>query len=308
LNTSGDKESKGEYKEKEKSVEFLWLVMKTNLVLLRDNFVKLKAKPKSKCKWVTKEAQRARINKKKAWNKYVKSGQDKTLYDEYKGKLKKSKAENIKARSKYEKKLADNIKNDNKSFYAYVNSKRKTVHKTGPLQDNQGKLVDDDKEIANLLNEYFSSVFVEEDVNNIPDPSILYQGNGNDHLDKIQISSAAVLNKLNMLNVNKSQGPDDIHGKLLYELRDKLSVPLTILFSKSLSTGVIPQDWRDANVVPLHKKGSRNKCENYRPVSLTSIVCKIFEGIIKDEITSHLNKFHILRKSQHGFTKGKSCL
>src|SRR3981081_1021742 len=73
-------------------------------------------------------------------------------------------------------------------------------------------------------------------------------------------------------------------------------------------TGIVPQDWKDAIVSPLHKKGSKDKPENYRPVSLTSIVGKMLESIIKDHITEHLDRLHLIRSSQHGFTKGKSRL
>jgi len=87
-----------------------------------------------------------------------------------------------------------------------------------------------------------------------------------------------------------------------------LASPLTKIFNMSINTGIVPQDWKDANVSPLFKKGSRNKPENYRPVSLTSIVGKMLESIIKDHIVDYLNKFNLIRNSQHGFTKGRSCL
>ena len=97
-----------------------------------------------------------------------------------------------------------------------------------------------------------------------------------------------MLSKLNGLKVGKRQGPHQIDGKLMFELRFHLLKPLTHLFNLSLKTGVIPQDWRDADVVPLFKKGSKRKCENYRPISLTSIVCKLLESIVKDEIVKYL--------------------
>ena len=70
----------------------------------------------------------------------------------------------------------------------------------------------------------------------------------------------------------------------------------------------MPQDWREADVVPLFKKGSKKKSENYRPVSLTCIVGKILESILKDVIFIHLNKHGLIKDSQHGFTSGRSCL
>ena len=94
----------------------------------------------------------------------------------------------------------------------------------------------------------------------------------------------------------------------MYELRTELSKPLSKLFQLSLDSGVVPQEWKEASVTPLFKKGKKDKPENYRPVSLTSILGKILESIIKDSIVEHLDKFKLIHTSQHGFTKGRSCL
>ena len=99
-----------------------------------------------------------------------------------------------------------------------------------------------------------------------------------------------------------------MHGKLVRELSEELGPSLVDLFLASLDTGVVPQDFRDATVVPLHKKGGRDKAENYRPISLTSIVGKILESIIKDNIVRFLDENGLIRDSQHGFTSGRSCL
>ena len=76
---------------------------------------------------------------------------------------------------------------------------------------------------------------------------------------------------------------------------------------KSLNTGVVPRDWRTANVTPIFKKGSRSAPGNYRPVSLTSVCCKVMEQILKDEIVEHLERNSLMGKSQHGFMRGRSC-
>ena len=86
-----------------------------------------------------------------------------------------------------------------------------------------------------------------------------------------------------------------------------LCVPLSIIFNKSMNEGCVPQDWKLANVTPIFKKGSKSKPENYRPVSLTSISCKLMESIIRDQVVSHLEINHLIKASQHGFMKNKSC-
>jgi hypothetical protein len=78
-------------------------------------------------------------------------------------------------------------------------------------------------------------------------------------------------------------------------------------FKRSLEKNQIPMDWKSAIVTPIYKKGPRSDPSNYRPVSLTSVPCKILESIIKDEITEHLTKYKLLKESLHGFVKGRSC-
>ena len=95
---------------------------------------------------------------------------------------------------------------------------------------------------------------------------------------------------------------------MLFELREELASPLAKLFNSSLESGSVPSDWRDAGVTPLFKKGKKSEAQNYRPVSLTSLICKIMESILKDEIMKHLDKFSLIRDSQHGFLKGRLCL
>ena len=81
-----------------------------------------------------------------------------------------------------------------------------------------------------------------------------------------------------------------------------------LLFKKSLRLSIVPDDWKKANVTPVHKSGSFKSVSNYRPISLTSIVCKVLEKIVKMAITSHLIQNNLLRSSQHGFLPKKSCL
>ena len=74
-----------------------------------------------------------------------------------------------------------------------------------------------------------------------------------------------------------------------------------------MESGAVPQDWRDANVTPIFKKGSKNNPSNYRPISLTSIPCKVMESIIKDGVVNYLLRYRLIKSSQHGFMSNKSC-
>ena len=127
-------------------------------------------------------------------------------------------------------------------------------------------------------------------------------------LKTFEITPDMVKAKLNNVKTNKSPGADDIHPKLLYELRNELAAPLAKLYNQTFKEGSIPKDWKDANVTALYKNGSKTSCQNYRPVSLTSVVCKVMESLIKDKIVSHLETHSLVKNSQHGFLKGRSCL
>ena len=183
----------------------------------------------------------------------------------------------------------------------------KTKSGIAPLLDNIGTkkcLKFSDKDKANILQRQFTSVFTKEQNDSIPSLGTLTNNNVSD----ITISKEQILELAKAINVKKSPGPDEIHPKMLVELANELSGPLTILFNKSLNTGVVPNDWKLAQVSPIFKKGAKDKAENYRPISLTSIVCKLMEKIIKERVMKHLTDNDLLSKKQHGFMKGRSTV
>ena len=107
---------------------------------------------------------------------------------------------------------------------------------------------------------------------------------------------------------NKSPEVDGLPPKLPKEIVEQISTPLAKLFILSLEEGIFPSEWKEANITPLFKKGSRNKPENYRPVSLTSVVCKLLEILIRDHIAEFHVKHKLINTTQHGFLKARSCL
>ena len=101
------------------------------------------------------------------------------------------------------------------------------------------------------------------------------------HID-FQVKSIA--NLLSNTNPNKAQGPDEVHGKILRNCASSLAEPLSILFKLSYSSGSIPNEWKLANVVPVHKKGSKAEVTNYRQISLTCLIMKVYERVIRQEL------------------------
>ena len=99
-----------------------------------------------------------------------------------------------------------------------------------------------------------------------------------------------------------------MHPRVLRELADVIAEPLSIIFERSWRTGEVPEDWRKAFVTPVFKKGKKEDPGNYRPVNLTSIPGKVMEQLILEVINKQVEEKKVIRSSQHGFTKGKSCL
>lgn len=126
-------------------------------------------------------------------------------------------------------------------------------------------------------------------------------------IDPLMMSVNGVEKLLSDINPSKACGPDRIPCRLLKEIAHELAPCLTVLFEQSLATGKLPKDWLNANVSPIFKKGNRNLAANYRPISLTSVICKIFEHIITKHIRNHLDMHGILSPFQHGFRYKHSC-
>ena len=241
------------------------------------------------------------------WRVYRRTRKDKD-YAKYKEALNAATTEIRQSKRRYDQKLACNIKNDSKSFYAYVRSKQNVQDKVGPLEDSAGNIISQGFLMAEDLNNYFSSVFTKEDISSLPVADAKFQGAKSDCLGPLVVTPELVAKKIKAMKDNKSPGVDGIPPKLLMETVEQISIPLARVFNLSLTEGVVPFEWKEATIIPLFKKGSRNKSENYRPVSLTSVICKLLERLIKDHMVEFLVKHKLLNSSQHGFLKARSCL
>ena len=107
------------------------------------------------------------------------------------------------------------------------------------------------------------------------------------------------------INPSKTAGPDGIHGMVLKNCASTLTKPLTIIFNIYFVTGSIPNEWKLASVVPVHKKDEKGSVENYRPISLTSLIIKVFERCIRKELLNSCEQ--LIDPRQHDFTNAKSC-
>ena len=121
----------------------------------------------------------------------------------------------------------------------------------------------------------------------------------------LHVTSDTVKKAIFVMNVDTSGSPDDIHPRVLKELVD-MSNPIALLLNRTMDEGVIPYDWKKATVSPIYKKGSRSYASNYRPISLTSIICRMMETFVKRELMTHLINQNLLSTKQHGFNSGRS--
>ena len=170
--------------------------------------------------------------------------------------------------------------------------------------DDPGTLSHSDEEKADILQSQFCSVFMREPEGEIPQlgPRI------GERLERLIITHEWVLKALMKTNISKSCGPDELHPRMLKELAVELASPMTKQFNQSLFLGEVPEEWEMANVSPIFKKGHRKVAANYRPVSLTSISCKIMEAAVRETILTHLKRNSMLSTRQFDFLGGRSTI
>ena len=204
----------------------------------------------------------------------------------------------------FELEIANGAKRNPKKFWSYVNSKLKMRTGVADLIDPAtSTLVSSDADKANILNKYFASVFTEEPTEP-PPPDIATELS--EHLTDLAIPRCTIVSKLKSLDKSKSPGYDGFHPIVLVETAEIIATPLLIIFEKTLTNGTLPDDWKNANVTAIFKKGNKSEPGNYRPVSLTSIVCKVQESILRDAVIEHLEQQKILSPCQFGFISGRS--
>ena len=155
--------------------------------------------------------------------------------------------------------------------------------------------------IAALFNSYFASAFTSDhDIDTEsylpPDP----------HLCHLTFTINNIVTAIKGLDVNKATGPDNIPVRLLKETVDGIAPSLYNLFNKSVRLGKFPTEWKIANAVPVRKKDCKQHAENYRLISLLSVVSKIMERCVFNGIKARVHSF--IHKCQHGFTAGRSCV
>ncbi|KAK4823408.1 hypothetical protein QYF61_001782 [Mycteria americana] len=255
--------------------------------------------------WLNRELWLELRKKKRVYDLW-KKGQ--ATQEDYKGVARLCREKIRRAKAELELNLAAAVKDNKKYFFKYISSKRRAKENLQPLVDGGGNTVTKDEEKAEVLNAFFASVFNSRANCSLGTQPPEWEDRDGDQTGAPIIQVEMVSDLLHHLDTHKSMGPDEIHPRVLNELAEELTKPLSIICQQSWLTGEVPADWRLVNVTPIFKKGWKEDPGNYRPVSLTSVPGKLMEQIILSAITWHVENNQGLKPSQHGFRKGRSCL
>ena len=283
-----------------KSADKCYTIFQNKYNEICDKFIpkKTKSNTKQRAPWMNKDLMRTVKKKKTLWHQNMSTNWKCTRlaneYEKINRDIKKLTRTTVRD---FEEQLANDKKNP-KKLYAYINSRQKVKTQINSLRVNN-KTVTEGKEIANALNDQFQSVFVDDSDNTeLPE----FKKRTNELISDISFGPEKVCEYLKKMKTDKSQGNDNIQ-----KCAKSLAKPISIIFQRSFDQSELPQSWLEANVTPLFKKGSRSEPANYRPISLTSVICKLMEKIIKDEVMQYLNKHKLINKQQHGFVYNKAC-
>ena len=270
-----------------------------------DKFIpktKQRETPEDNQEWFNGRCKRARDNKELLWTRYNRhrSARARARYNEARNSYTEIRRE---AQINYEKDIINKSKEQPKLFYNFINSKTKKREHLLAITD-EGNTYDNEKDMSEVLNKKFQSVFTTEpSFDGIQDPPVPKR-----KLGKIKLTKKKVLEALKKLDKRKAMGPDEVSPWVLKECAEELCLPIFMIFTSSLEQGKLPDIWKSANITPIFKKGNKSNPLNYRPVSLTSVICKMLERIIREEWVDMLEQQKILTGKQFGFRQGRSCV
>ena len=208
-----------------------------------------------------------------------------------------------------EAKAAEKVKTNPKYFYSYAKKFSKKKSNISMLFDEHHVTRTHPKEIADLLQKQFLSVFSNPsktniNVANFSTPDIIHPFTE----DKLEFSLSDVIDAIDEIKPGASSGPDEIPVSLLKNCKEAMAKPIHLIWSKSLASGEVSSFYKFSNISPLHKKESKALASNYRPISLTSHIIKVFERVVRKKLVSYLEMNNLICNKQHGFRSGRSCL
>ena len=204
-----------------------------------------------KPKWMDQYCVRKVKKKYHAWKRFTYSHS----YEDYEKycKLRNSASKAVRfAKKRYQRGIAESVKISPKTFWSHVKEETKSKSTIGDIKDKNGEIKTEDTDKAEILNDFFASVFTVEGNSEIPE--FERKVKHDEYINNVDIKAEKVLKQLKSLNTSKSCGPDNCHPYFLKECADEIYLPLTEIFRKSVASGEVPEDWRKANITCIFKK------------------------------------------------------
>ena len=259
--------------------------------------------------WITQPLKTLYTNYKRKYKKFAKKNfppDEKQQIDDLK-----SEYTNLveSEKDKYLKRLGNQVSNPKTGQKKYWSALKKLLNKNItsviPPILQQSIFITDAIEKCNIFNNYFKEQC--RTINTSSSlPSLVRTTTHT--LNSINFSQNSIIEHINKLNVNKAHGHDEISIRLIKMCNNAIAKPLFISFINCISKGYFPKKWKKANVVPVHKKNERNLVNNYRPISLLPIWCKLFEKIIFDNLYTYIFQNGFISDKQSGYRNGDSTI
>lgn len=251
--------------------------------------------------WMNSYLKRIIRVKKRKWLVYRNNRSVRNL-SEYRNHCKFVKKKVLEARKRYELLKFENKNNKAKEFFKYIDNKTKLKCNIPVIKENNIDLTSNiDK--ASALSRQYQSVFTHDDGNVPPFNQLMPENSFTD----IEITDRDILSAVHSMNGNGAPGDDNIHPKFVKNVYHYLIKPLKVIFRCSLSSGVLPEGWKRGIIVPVYKNnGKPSSSASYRPICLTSVICKLFESVLRRHLTDYFQINNLISDKQHGFLKKRS--
>ena len=214
------------------------------------------------------------------------------------------------SRKYMEDKAVGAIKHNSKFFFSYAKKFSSVKVSVGPLIDSISNIVTCPTKMAEMLSQQYSKVFSKPKEPMLEADELFPDCASRDRpwIHDISFDLGDIETAIDEIPRSAAAGPDKFPVMLLKNCKQSLAKPLYMIWRRSLDLGEIPLLLKTADIVPIHKGGSRGEAANYRPVALTSHIIKLFEKILRKHIVAHMEDNNLFNPSQHGFRMGRSCL
>ena len=207
-----------------------------------------------------------------------------------------------------EQQAVSTIKSNPKYFYSYAKRLSKSKSTVAPLKNANGILTNDPQEKANILQDQYKSVFSDPEKADIEVALAGFPEFNGSQLSTFHFEVEDITAAIKEMDPYSASPDGDIPAKILCDCKESLSLPIWLLWRESFESGLVPENLKTQYITPLFKKGNKTDAANYRPVSLTSHLMKVFERVVRKHLVDYFENNELFPDNQHGFRKNRSCL